>query len=118
MNQYATAILTLTAAMVCFMVMRIYGDWLRIAAAREQGTPEELDGMRESICRWQMRHLSGVVISVALVAGICFLPMLSSCASFAGAIVAYAVISCCLAATETVLMQRLTTVTVRVVARD
>jgi hypothetical protein len=117
MNQYATVIATLTAAMLCFMVMRIYGDWLRISAASEQGTPEELDGMRESIGRWQMRHVTGVVLSVALFSAICFLPQLHDCGKFAGAIAAYAVVSCCLAATEAVLMQRLAAVMVRVTAR-
>jgi len=117
MNQYATVIFTLTAAMACFMALRIYGDWLRIAAAREEEAQAELEGLRESICRWQMRHLSGSVLSVLLITGIRFLPALSPCASFAGAIAAYAVVSCCLAATEALLMQRATPVTVRVAAR-
>lgn len=117
MSQYAAVIVTLTAAMVCFMVMRMYGDWLRIAAAREEGTAADLDGMRESLCRWQMRHLTGVLLSVSLLTGICFLPVLSSCAGFSGAVMAYAVVSCCLAGTETVLMQRLTAVKVRSAAR-
>lgn len=117
MDQYTTTIVTLTAAMVCFMVMRIYGDWLRITAAREQGTAEDLDGMRESIGRWQMRHVTGIVLSVALFTAICFLPQLYDCGTFAGAIAAYAVASCCLAASETVLMQRLAAVTVRVTDR-
>ena len=114
MNQYATVIVTLTAAMFCFMMIRIYGDWLRIAAASDQGRHEELDGLRESIGRWQLRHMAAVVVSVALFAAICFIPQLYDCARFAGAIAAYAVVSCCLAATETLLMQRLAAVAARV----
>jgi hypothetical protein len=112
MNQYAAAIVTLTAAMACFMVMRIYGDWLRIATASEEGLSADLESLRQSLCRWQLRHLTGAGLSVFLLAGICFLPVFSTCAGFSGAVMVYAAVSCCLAGTETLLMQRLTSVKV------
>lgn len=113
MNQYTAVILTLTATMACFMAMRMHGDWLRIEAAGQQGTLTDLDRIRESLNRWQMRHLTGAAISVTLVAGIGFLPVLATCASLASAVAAYSVVSCCLAATEALLMQRLSVVRAR-----
>ncbi|TWJ19563.1 hypothetical protein [Geobacter argillaceus] len=114
MNQYTAVILTLTATMACFMALRMHGDWLRIEAAGHDGALSDLDRIRAALNRWQMRHLTGAVISVALCTGIGFLSVLAPCARFASAVAAYAVVSCCLATTEAILMQRLTVVRVRV----
>ena len=118
MTNITALLLTVVAAMSCIMVIRIYGDWLRIGEAVEHGTAEEdMDEILAALQGWQFRHLSGAGIAVVILACIRLLPSFHADERMACLIAGYAAISLLFAACETLLAQRLAVVRVRTAGR-
>ena len=117
MTNITALLLTVVAAMSCIMVIRIYGDWLRIGEAVERGTAEDMDEIMAALQGWQFRHLSGAGIAVVILACIRLLPSFHADERMAGLVAGYAAISLLFAACETLLAQRLAVVRVRTAGR-
>ena len=107
-----TAIMVMLSIMlVLVMIPRIYGNWLQFRAYTEQGDTDQLAALQLLHNEWVLRHLALAVIALGFVAAITYIPELAEYSQTAVAMAAYSAISFVLAFVESLLAQKISSVT-------
>ena len=107
MTPLILAMLAINATLICIMLPRIYGDWLRFGSYRENGEDEMLQELLFAENQWVKRHFVCAVAAVILVAAMRRQPALRGSDQLADVTATYALISLLFAFTESLFAQKI-----------
>jgi hypothetical protein len=104
--------LTVTVMVTLIMIPRIYGSWLQIMESAEAGDIDKLVDLQAQQNNWIIRHFICALLALALVIAMEYCPDLGAPEQIIGATEGYCAISFVLALIESVLAQKISSLSI------